>query len=79
MGLATLPRVPPALVRKGMHKEKPPPTGLEKVGENQNIEICKPSTGWWLQGRLRLLFCRIPRSPGTPHVPGSAVRGKSQK
>lgn len=54
--------------------------GLEKVGENQNIEICKPSTGRWLQGRLRLLFsCRIPRSPGTPHVPGSAVRGKSQK
>lgn len=82
MELAMLPQVPPVLVQKGVHKEKPPPLGLEKGREKQNIEICKPSTGWWLPGQPQFLFFgRIPGSPSTPLapcVPGSAVRRKSQ-
>lgn len=82
MELALLPQVPPLLVQKGVHKEKPPPLGLEKGREKQNIEICKPSTGWWLLGRPQLLFSGcIPGGPSTrlaPHGPGSAVRRKSQ-
>lgn len=32
MELAMLPQVSPVLVQKGVHKEKPPPLGLEKGG-----------------------------------------------
>lgn len=64
MELAMFPQVPPVLVQKGVHKEKTPPLGLEEGMEKQNIEICKPSTGWWLLGWPRFLFSQhCPRSP----------------
>lgn len=76
MELAVLPQVPP------VHRVNPPPLGLEKGREKQNIGICKPSTGGWLPGWPQFLFSgRIPSGPSTslaPHGPGSAVRRKSQ-
>lgn len=67
MELAVFPQVPPVLVQKGVHKEKPPPLGLEKGREKQNIGICKPSTGWWLPGWPRFLFSQ--HSPPSLAVP----------
>lgn len=63
-GAAHAPTGPTCASSERVHKEKPPPLGLEKGREKQNIEICKPSTGWWLPGPSRA-------APAPPSLPVS--------
>lgn len=75
MELAMLLQVP--LFRK----EKPPPLGLEKGGKSRILRFAKQAlAGGTGVATVPFLWPHPlwPQHPLTPHVPGSAVRRKSQ-